>query len=78
MVRIKAYKITDACVQCGACAASCPMNCMIAYPCLGVYNDSKIKNVTSVRAPPFVLSLTLFPPYYGYCNNYITNRNKNQ
>ena len=23
-----AYKITDACVKCGACAAQCPMNCI--------------------------------------------------
>ena len=23
-----AYKISDACVQCGACAASCPVNCI--------------------------------------------------
>ena len=23
-----AYKITDACVKCGACAAQCPMSCI--------------------------------------------------
>ena len=23
-----AYKISDACVQCGACAASCPVSCI--------------------------------------------------
>ena len=23
-----AYKITDECVQCGACAASCPVDCI--------------------------------------------------
>lgn len=23
-----AYKISDACVQCGACAASCPVECI--------------------------------------------------
>lgn len=23
-----AYKITDKCVQCGACAASCPVSCI--------------------------------------------------
>ena len=23
-----AYKISDACVQCGACASSCPVNCI--------------------------------------------------
>ena len=23
-----AYKISDACVQCGACAASCPVDCI--------------------------------------------------
>ena len=23
-----AYKITDKCVQCGACAASCPVQCI--------------------------------------------------
>lgn len=23
-----AYKITDKCVSCGACAASCPVNCI--------------------------------------------------
>lgn len=50
----------------------------MAYPCFGVYSDSKIKNVTSVKAPPLVLSLTFLPPYYGYCNNYITNRNSSQ
>lgn len=23
-----AYKISDACIKCGACAAGCPMNCI--------------------------------------------------
>lgn len=23
-----AYKITDACISCGACAANCPMECI--------------------------------------------------
>ena len=25
-----AYKITDKCIQCGACAAECPMQCISA------------------------------------------------
>ena len=28
MVKKMAYKISDACVQCGACAASCPVSCI--------------------------------------------------
>ena len=31
-----------------------------------------------MSAPLFTLSLIACPPYYGYCNNYISNRNKNQ
>ena len=49
----------------------------MAYPCLGEYKDSKTKKVTSVKAPPFTLSLNENPPYYGYCNN-ISNRNISQ
>ena len=25
-----AYKITDACISCGACAANCPVDCITA------------------------------------------------
>ena len=31
-----AYKITDSCISCGACAANCPVNCIS-------YDDEKYK-----------------------------------
>ena len=29
-VFLMAYKITDACISCGACEAECPVNCISA------------------------------------------------
>ena len=31
-----AYKITDKCISCGACAAECPVGCISCGTCAGV------------------------------------------
>ena len=38
------------------------MNCIMAYPCFGRYSASRIKKVTSVKAPPLALSRILSLP----------------